>query len=125
MMDVKNKELIIVRGINANWFNKNYSNFYIAFGGNPQAVPKNDAYYVGLYLNAPISAITHLGIVENIHRFDGNAEFYLKAIIKLKKAIKPKHAIRKHENWSLEKLGIDASQIEKLVKQLDTVFLER
>ena len=78
-MNVTNPDLVVVRGINSDWFEKNFSELWIGFGGTPQATPKEDAYYVGLYLEAPISAITHIGIVERIDRYNNGADFYLKA----------------------------------------------
>lgn len=120
-MNVKNPELVIVRGINANWFEKNFSEFWIGFGGSPQATPKEDAYYVGLYLEAPVSAITHIGIVDNIDRYAGGADFYLKALIKLKNPIKPDHAIRKHENWKLSDFRLTSQQMQNFMSQLNSI----
>lgn len=57
-MNTKIDDLVIVRGINSDWFEKNFTEFWIGFAVSPQAIPKEDAYYVGLYLGAPISAIT-------------------------------------------------------------------
>lgn len=113
-MKVKNKELVIVRGINSEWFKENFSQLWIGFGGSPQAVPKEDAFYVGLYLEAPVSAISHIGIVNNIDRYENGADFYLKSIIKLSNPVNPGHAIRKHENWSLKDLGLDSTEMEKI-----------
>jgi hypothetical protein len=117
-MAVINPELVIVRGINSDYFAENFSNLWIGFGGTPQATPKEDAYYVGLYIEAPTSAITHLGIVDYIERGDNYADFYLKAIIKLKDPINPGHAIRKHENWNLSKLGLNSKQMEIIRNQI-------
>jgi hypothetical protein len=117
-MNVTNPELVIVRGINSEWFKENFSKFWIGFAGLPQAIPKEDAYYVGLYLEAPTSAITHIGIVERIDRYDGGADFYLKALIKLKDPVNPGHAIRKHENWTLSQLGLTKIQMDNLRNQL-------
>lgn len=113
-MNVKNEELVIVRGINSEWFTENFSQLWIGFGGAPQAVPKDDAYYVGLYLGSPISAISHIGIVESIDRYDNIADFYLKGIIKLKKPVDPGHPIRKHENWTLTELGLSPIHMKML-----------
>lgn len=113
-MNVNNPELVIVRGINSEWFKENFSQLWIGFGGSLQAVPKEDAYYVGLYLEAPISAISYVGIVDYIERYNGGADFYLKSIIKLSTPIKPNHAIRKHENWSLKDFGLVAIEMEKI-----------
>lgn len=121
-MNVKNPDLVLVRGINSEWFEKNFSELWIGFGGStPQAIPKEDAYYVGLYLNAPISAITHIGIVDRIERYDNGADFYFKAIIKLKNSIDPGHPIRKHENWDLSSLGLTRAQMEDMRKLLGTI----
>lgn len=120
-MNVTNPELVLVRGINAEWLKENFSQLWIGFGGAPQAIPKEDAYYVGLYLEAPISAITHIGIVDRIEPYDGGVDYYLKALIKLEKPIKPGHAIRKHENWRLSDFGLNQAQMEKLRMKLGTI----
>jgi len=120
-MNVTNDELVIVRGINSDWFEENFRKFRIGFGGSPQAIPKEDAYYVGLYLEAPASAITHIGIVESIDRYGDGADFYLKTIIKLKNPINPGHAIRKHENWTLENLGLNKIQMEYIRQQINLI----
>lgn len=120
-MNVKNPELVIVRGINSEWFEKNFSQLWIGFGGSPQAIPKEDAFYVGLYLEAPVSSISHIGIVESIDRYDNGADFYLKSIIKLSNPIDPGHAIRKHENWTLSDLGLDTKMIESIRNQILTL----
>lgn len=121
-MKVNNPDLVLVRGINAEHFIDNFKELCIGFGGSPQAIPKEDAYYVGLYLEAPISAITHIGIVDRINRFDdGGVDFYLKAIIKLSNPVKPGHAIRKHENWTLSQFGLDQTQMNNLRTQLNLI----
>lgn len=120
-MNVINPELVLVRGINSDWFEDNFRKFWIGFGGSPQAVPKEDAYYVGLYLEAPDSAITHIGVVDSIDRYEGGADFYLKAIIKLKNPVNPGHAIRKHENWTLTGLGLTQSQMDNIRQQLNSI----
>ena len=114
-MKVKNPDLVVVRGINSEWFEENFSRLWIGFGGStPQAIPKEDAYYVGLYMEAPASAITHIGIVDYIERDKDGADFYLKAIIKLKNPVNPGHAIRKHENWTLDRLELDRKEMETI-----------
>ena len=106
---------VIVRGMTKKWFDDHFIGMDIYFGGDPKAVPKDDADFVGFYLEAPDSAITHIGVVESIDRKPGSATFHLKAIIKLDKPIKPGHAIRKHEYWTLEQLGI--SQLELIFNE--------
>lgn len=120
-MNVTNPELVIVRGINSEWLKENFSELWIGFGDSPQAIPKEDAYYVGLYLEAPVSAISHIGIVESIERYEGGAHFYLKAIIKLRNEINPGHAIRKHENWTLSQLGLTVIQMDNIRQQLNSI----
>jgi hypothetical protein len=120
-MNVTNPELVLVRGLNAEWFKENFSQLWIGFGGAPQAVPKEDAYYVGLYMEAPISAITHIGIVDRIEKYDNGADYYLKSIIKLKNSIDPGHAIRKHENWKLSDLGLTVSQMDNIRLQINNI----
>jgi len=125
-MNVTNPELVLVRGINSDWLKENFSNLMILFKGRPQSVPKEDAFYIGLYLSAPESAITHIGIVNDVHRYKVNdkhiaAEFYLKAIIKLNKRINPGHTIRKHENWSLSRLGLNQIQMNNIVQHINSI----
>lgn len=120
-MNVKNLELVLVRGINSKLLSENFSQLWIGFGGTPQSVPKEDAYYVGLYLEAPVSAITHIGIVDKIDRYELGADFYLKSIIKLKTPINPGHAIRKHENWKLSDFGLSIDLMNKIRQNLDEI----
>lgn len=118
-MNVTNRGLVLVRGINDKWFKENFSQLWIGFGGDSrQTIPKEDAYYVGLYLKAPVSAITHIGIVERIDRHDNYVDFYLKALIKLSKPIDPGHPIRKHENWDLSQLDLTIPQMEDMRQKL-------
>ena len=115
MLNVKDPELVIVRGINSKWHNENFRELWVGFGGDPRATPIHDAYYVGLYLGAPVSKITHIGIVEKIERHSKEAvDFYLKAIIKLKKPVTPDHQIRKHEYWTLAHFGLNKTQMNNL-----------
>jgi len=99
---------VIVRGMKQEWFMDHFKDMAVYFGGDPRGVPSKDADYIGFYLEAPISAITHIGIVESIERGENSADFYLKAVIKLDEPIKTvdEHAIRKQEYWTLEQLGI-------------------
>lgn len=120
-MKVTNPELVLVRGINSTWFNDNFGQFWVGFGGAPQAIPKEDAYYVGLYIEAPVSKITHIGVVDRIEPYDGGVDYYLKALIKLKTPIAPGHAIRKHENWKLSDFGLTYNQMEAIRLQLDSI----
>jgi hypothetical protein len=80
----------------------------VYFGGDPKAVPTKDARFIGFYLEAPDSAITHIGVVASIEKGEGFATFHLKAIVKLDEPVRPKdeHGIRKQEYWTLEQLGI-------------------
>ncbi len=120
-MNVLSPDLVIVRGINSEWFKENFSQLWIGFGGSPQAIPKEDANYVGLYMEAPISAISHIGIVDRIERYDNGADFYLKCIIKLNNPVDPGHAIRKHENWKLSQLGLTESQMSSIRNQINNI----
>jgi hypothetical protein len=120
-MNVKKPDLVLVRGINSEFFKENFSQLWIGFGGTPQATPKEDAYYVGLYMESPISAITHIGVVERIDRYDNGADFYLKAIIKLNKSINPGHAIRKHENWKLSQFDLTQTQMDTIRSLINQV----
>ena len=100
--------IVIVRGMTEKWFMDHFVSMDVYFGGDPKAIPAKDADFVGFYLEAPVSAITHVGIVENIERANDAATFHLKAIIKLDTPVKPSdgHGIRKQEYWTLEQLGI-------------------
>jgi hypothetical protein len=122
-MNVINPDLVIVRGINSDWLKENFIQQRIIFGGSKQAIPKEDSFYVGFYLEAPESAISHIGIVDRIERYDTGAEFYLKAIIKLTNPVNPvpAHAIRKHENWTLSRLGLNQIQMENIRNQLSSI----
>lgn len=99
---------VIVRGMKKKWFMDHFKEMAVYFGGDARGIPKRDADYIGFYLEAPVSAITHIGIVETIKRDVGGATFNLKAIIKLDEPVKTSdgHAIRKHEYWTLDDLGI-------------------
>jgi hypothetical protein len=113
-MNVFDPTLVIVRGINSEWFAQNFTKMWVGFGDAAVAIPKRDANYVGFYVEAPISAITHIGIVSSIDRYENGADFYLKAIVKLEHPIKPGHQIRKHEYWNLQDFGLsELSIIEK------------
>lgn len=102
------KNTVIVRGMKQEWFINHFKDMEVYFGGDPRGIPAYDADFVGFYLEAPDSAITHIGIVSEIERYEGGATFYLKAIIKLDAPIRvDDHAIRKQEYWSLKQLGID------------------
>lgn len=116
-MNVTNPELVIARGINDTWFKENLSKMWIGFGPNPVGIPKEDAYFIGLYVQAPVSAIKYIGVVDTIDRYPGGADFYLKAIIELPQPVDPGHAIRKQEYWNINNLGLNASQIT-LLQQL-------
>jgi len=118
-MNVLNPELVIVRGINSDWLEQNFSEMWIGFSGSGSAVPKQDAYYIGLYLEAPESKITHLGIVKEIERKVGSADFHLKALIKLTKPIETDHPIRKHENWKLKDFKLSKTVMSILRLSLD------
>ena len=113
-MNVTNPDLVIVRGINDKWFKENLSEMWIGFGGAPAALPKDDSYFVGLYINAPVSAIKYIGVVSQIDRYNDVADFWLKALIELPQLVKPGHAIRKHENWNINQFGLNQSQITQL-----------
>ena len=90
----------------ADWFMDHFKDMKVYFGGK-RAVPAFNSDYIGFYLEAPVSAITHIGIVERIERVDEGATFYLKAIVKLDSPVSvPGHAIRKQEYWKLEDLGV-------------------
>ena len=99
---------VIVRGMTSEWFISHFKEMEVYFGGDPRGVPAYDADFIGFYLEAPDSAITHIGIVEKIERDSSGVTFFLKAIIKLDNPVEVEdHAIRKQEYWELEDLGIE------------------
>lgn len=98
---------VIVRGMTQKWFVNHFIDMEVYFGGDPKGIPAYDADFIGFYLEAPDSAITHIGIVNRITRTNKGATFHLKAVIKLDKPIKVSdHAIRKQEYWELTEMGI-------------------
>lgn len=115
-MNVENDELVLARGINSDWINENFTGFWVGFGADGNSIPKEDAYYVALYIGVPESRIMYLGIVGDVIRYEDHVEYYLKALIKLKNPIDPGHPIRKHEYWSLSQLGIPKVQVEQVRK---------
>lgn len=100
---------IIVRGMKEKYFLDHFKNMEVYFGGDARGIPSVDSDYLAFYLEAPDSAITHIGVVKKIDRTKpGEVTFYLKAIIHLDKPITVDHAVRKQEysTWTFEKLGI-------------------
>ena len=99
---------VIVRGMKKEWFIDHFKDMVVSFRGDPRGVPAEGADYIGFYLEAPVSAITHIGIVKSFDRPKDSAIFHLKAIVELDSPIKTKdgHAIRKQEYWTLEELGV-------------------
>ncbi len=61
-------QTVIVRGMKKEWFIDHFKEMEVYFGGDPRGVPTQDAQYIGFYLEAPDSAITHIGIVNSIER---------------------------------------------------------
>lgn len=107
-MSRKKTHKVIVRGMTKEWFIDHFKDMAVYFGGDPKAIPAYDSDFIGFYLEAPDSAITHVGIVDRIARNAKGATFHLKAVIKLDKPVKvANHGIRKQEYWSLNKLGIN------------------
>ena len=89
------------------WFMNHFKDMEVYFGGDSRAIPAYDSDFIGFYLEAPRSAITHIGIVEEIIPSQTGTTYKLKAIIKLDEDIKvPDHAIRKQEYWTLKELNI-------------------
>lgn len=113
-MYVTDPDLVIVRGINDTWLKENFSQMWVGFGGNPKGVPRKDAFFVGLYIKYPVSRIKYIGVVREIERYNGGADFYLKALVELPVPVNPGHPIRKQEYWSLDQLGLSAAQKEQL-----------
>lgn len=106
-MSHKKTHKVIVRGMTSKWFMDHFKDMAVYFGGDPRGIPAYDSDFIGFYLEAPDSAITHIGIVDNVVRDSDGATFHLKAVIKLDEPIKvADHAIRKQEYWELSELGI-------------------
>lgn len=118
-MNVNNPDLVIVRGINDDWFKENLSKMWVGFGGLPQAIPVEDAFFVGLYVSAPVSAVKYIGVVNKIDRYNGGADFYLKALIELPALIGHNLGIRKHVYWNIADFGLSQNQID-LLRQMVT-----
>jgi hypothetical protein len=113
------KDTVIVRGMNEYWLKTHFQDMKVYFGSTeaPQAIPARDANYIGFYLEAPVSAISHIGIVKYIQtNGDGGKTFFLRAIIKLDKPISPPNhpysGIRKHEYWQLSDLGLSVVDLD-------------
>src|ERR1035437_938607 len=120
-MNVTDPELVIVRGINSDWLETNFSEMRIGFNCAPRGIPAQDAFYIGLYIGAPVSAITHIGIVDRIDRNNEDeldVYFYLKAIIKLKEPKLTDHQIRSHVYLHLSDFGMNEKQMRNLREQL-------
>jgi hypothetical protein len=101
----REKREVIVRGMTEEWFLDHFKDMKVYFSGG-RAVPRYDTDFIGFYIEAPASAITHLGVVEAVERQSDSATFVLKAILKLDKPVEVAHAVRKQEYWSLRELGI-------------------
>ena len=115
-MNVTNPELVIITVINSDNLKVNSDQLFIKFKGLKNAIPTEDSNYVGFYFEAPVLQISHIGIVESIHRYptdfyNGVANFHLKSIIKLSKSKVSNHPIRNHEKWSLKDLGLNANSM--------------
>ena len=106
-MSQNKTDQVIVRGMTKEWFLDHFKDMAVYFGGDRRAIPKYDSDFIGFYLEAPDSAITHIGIVDRVDRDAKEATFHLKAVIKLDNPVKVTHGIRKHEYWKLSKLGIN------------------
>jgi hypothetical protein len=108
LMAEKKLNTVIVRGMTHEWFIDHFKDMQVYFGGDSRAIPAYDADFIGFYLEAPDSAITHIGLVKSIKRSKKGATFYLKAVIQLDKPISiSDHAIRKQEYWTFDQLGIN------------------
>lgn len=102
----KKAQFAVVRGMTAQWFMDHFKEMKVYFGG-VRGKPSYDVDFVGFYLEAPVSAVTHFGVVERIERNPDETVFHLKAIIKLDKPVKvTDHPVRKAEYWPLDRLGI-------------------
>lgn len=115
----EDKDTVIVRGMNEAWLKTHFQDMEVLFGHTdaPQAIPSRDANYIGFYLEKPVSAITHIGIVQDIQpNSDGGKTFFLQAVIKLPKPIVPENhpnsGIRKHEYWKLSDLGLSVVALD-------------
>ncbi|HEX8672101.1 MAG TPA: hypothetical protein VF710_09440 [Longimicrobium sp.] len=100
------KREVIVRGMTAEWFGDHYKDMKVYFSG-LRSVPQYDSDFIGFYLEAPDSAITHIGVVDSIDRQTHETTFHLRAVIKLDEPVQVDHGIRKQEYWTLRQLGIE------------------
>jgi hypothetical protein len=110
---------VLVRGMKKEWFHEHFTEMVVYVGNEGRHKPSVDVDFIGFYLEAPDSAITHIGVVEDIGEGDETTSFWLKAIIKLDNPIKVDHPIRKQEYWTLEQLGI--SKVAVLFNQFSMV----
>jgi hypothetical protein len=102
----REKREVIVRGMTAKWFGDHFQDMKVYFSG-LRAVPQYDSDFIGFYLEAPTSAITHIGVVDFIDRQPNETTFHLRAVIKLKDPVPVDHGIRKQEYWTFKELGIE------------------
>ena len=110
-MSQNKTDQVIVRGMTKEWFIDHFKKMEVYFGGSPIGIPACDSDFIGFYLEAPDSAITHIGIVDRIDRDTDAATFHLKAVVKLDKPVVTDHPIRKHEYWEWSRLGIDKIEL--------------
>lgn len=102
----REKREVIVRGMTATWFADHFQDMKVYFSG-LRAVPQYDSDFIGFYLEAPTSAITHIGVVDSIDRQPTETTFHLRAVIKLERPVPVDHGIRKQEYWTFKDLGIE------------------
>lgn len=115
-------EMVIVRGVKKEWFEENIVDMRVLFGGQePRAIPNvlkegKEVHLVGLYLEAPRSAITHIGIIESIEDTSKpdwpEYACHLKALIRLAEPVNTEHPIRCFEYKTLGELGIKRLNLE-------------
>lgn len=103
---------VIIRGVTHKFWNDHFKEMVVWFGGQPSAPPhgkpSEDASFIAFYLEAPDSAITHIGIVDRIQRNPVNEadEFHLSCIYKMDPPVQWHHPVQNFEYTTLEQLGI-------------------
>lgn len=106
------EDVVIVRGVRSGEWHDQLPGMCVYFGGHtqaPSAKPSRDAGYIAFYQGAPLSAITHLGVVSRIERevdMLRSDVFHLDCLMVLDPPIECGHPISNFLYTTLEELGI-------------------
>ena len=110
-------DTVIVRGVRSDEWVTQLSGMQVYFGGHTNAAsakPSRDVSYIAFYQGAPVSAITHLGMVSRIERgadMLGSDIFHLDCLIALEPHIKCGHPVSNFLYTTLEELGISRARV--------------